>query len=75
VYNEDGENRRYRSADERRDIGEDGIPNTEDKGEGDGYITKDEWYLSYVNAYKDRYNDPGNFGHPIHINVGVSIKW
>jgi hypothetical protein len=75
VYREDGENRRYRSADERRDIGVDGIPNTNDEGEGDGYITIDEWYLSYVNAYKDRYNDPGNFGSPIHINVGVSIKW
>jgi outer membrane receptor protein involved in Fe transport len=41
----------------------------------DGWITKDEWYQSYVYAYKDWITDPYNFGPPRRIAVGLSISW
>lgn len=50
-------------GDERRDLN------------GDGWITEDEWYQSYVNAYKDWVTDPFNFGPPRRIAVGLSIGW
>ncbi len=42
---------------------------------GDGWISKQEWYQSYVNAYKDWLLDPFNFGPPRRIAVGLSISW
>ncbi len=62
VYKPEGEHN-IRAADERRDL---------DK---DGYITKDEWYQSYENAYKDYMNDPYFFGSPRHISIGISFNW
>ncbi|OYD16211.1 hypothetical protein CH333_03955 [candidate division WOR-3 bacterium JGI_Cruoil_03_44_89] len=53
----------YGSADERRDL------------DGDGFITTDEWYESYVNAYTDYMNDPFNYGPPRKIGIGVQLEW
>ncbi len=50
-------------ADERRDL------------DGDGYITRDEWYESYVNAYTDLMRDPFNYGPPRKISVGMQVAW
>jgi hypothetical protein len=43
--------------------------------DGDGWISKDEWYQSYVYAYRDWMTDPYNFGPPRRIAVGLSISW
>jgi outer membrane receptor protein involved in Fe transport len=43
--------------------------------DGDGMITPDEWYQSYVYAYKDWITDPYNYGPPRRIAVGLSISW
>jgi len=40
-----------------------------------GWISLDEWYQSYVNAYKDWMLDPFNFGPPRRVAVGLSISW
>ncbi len=44
-------------------------------GEPDGYITADEWYESYKNAYEDFMNDPYMYSDPRHIDIGVSLSW
>jgi hypothetical protein len=62
VYEVGGEHR-DRNADKRRDL------------DNDGYITKDEWYQSYKNAWYDRRNEPWHFNAPRHINIGISIAW
>jgi outer membrane receptor protein involved in Fe transport len=62
VYEEGGEHG-YQSADERRDL------------DNDGYITKKEFYQSYQNAWYDRHNEPWHFNGPLHINIGISIAW
>ena len=51
------------SADERRDF------------DGDGYITMNEWYESYVRAYTDYMRNPFNYGPPRKISVGMQIVW
>ncbi len=63
------------SADIRRDIGADGKPNTNDAGEGDGWITKDEWYNSYLNGRADWEKNPSfvNVGRRIHF--GIKVNW
>jgi outer membrane receptor for ferrienterochelin and colicin len=43
--------------------------------DGNGFISKDEWYKSYVNAFKDWVTDPYNFGDPRRIAIGISISW
>ncbi len=51
------------SADERRDF------------DGNGYISRNEWYESYVRAYTDYMRDPFNYGPPRKISVGIQIVW
>jgi hypothetical protein len=62
VYEEDGEHS-YRSADKRRDLN------------NDGYITTEEWYQSYQNAYLDLARNPTHYSDPCHVNIGMSITW
>ena len=63
------------SADERRDIGIDGEPNTNDAGEGDGWITKDEWYNSYKNGRLDWEKNPSHVSVGRRIHFGIKINW
>jgi hypothetical protein len=51
------------AADERRDF------------DGDGYVSADEWYESYRNAYEDFMDDPYMYSSPRHIDVGISVSW
>lgn len=41
----------------------------------DGWVDRDEFYQSYVDAYTDYMTDPYMSGSPRHINVGVSIRF
>lgn len=43
--------------------------------DGDGWISKDEWYQSYVYAYTDWITDPYNYGPPRGIAIGLSLSW
>ncbi len=51
------------SADERRDLDE------------DGFIDMDEWYESYYNASTDYIDDSQMVCNPRHINFGISLKF
>jgi hypothetical protein len=62
VYKPGGEHT-FVSADERRDLNR------------DGYITLDEWYTSYKNAFNDFVSDPFFYSSPRHINIGISFNW
>lgn len=53
----------WSGVDPRRDLDE------------DGFITTQEWYDSYVAAYKDYLLSPFNYGSPRGILVGVSVSF
>ncbi|OYD16263.1 hypothetical protein CH333_03820 [candidate division WOR-3 bacterium JGI_Cruoil_03_44_89] len=60
---------------DRVQVGVTGAADVRRDFDGDGYITKEEWYQSYKNAYYDYVNEPTYIGHPRHISIGVSFNW
>jgi len=41
----------------------------------DGYLTRNELYLSYLRSYADQVGTPANFGLPRKIRVGASLSF